>query len=139
MEIKPIKTVAVGVILSILIEMISGLPLMFMFADLTSLDFEAVLASNNIYLLASILASFLSLILASFIATKYAQNSEVKFGIIIGLLITALSLPMWIVADTFSTYPNWYSVLSLAMPVPARYLGAIIRRKKLNKTSNPTP
>lgn len=73
--------------------MISGIPLMFMFADASSPDFEAVLASNNNYLLTSLAASFLSLIAASFTATKYAPNAEIKFGVIIGLIMIAINLP----------------------------------------------
>jgi len=135
MAVKPIKTIIVGVVLSLLITMISGMPLMGMFADAASPDFEAVLASNNIYLLVSIVASFLSLVVASFIATKYAPNAEIKFGVIIGLLMIAINLPTWLASGTFSTYPIWYAVLSFAMPVPASYLGAMIRGKKLNNQS----
>jgi hypothetical protein len=138
MEVKPMKAVIVGVILSFLIVMISGLSLMFMFADVASPDFEAVLASNNTYLLVSIVASFLSLVIASFIATKYAPYAEVKFGVIIGLLMIAINLPTWVMSGTFSIYPVWYAVLSFAMPVPAAYLGSIIRGQRHNKVQHRT-
>ncbi len=133
MEIKPFKTIILGVFLTLILTVGTGVPLTMYFADMNSSDIEISLLESSTYLLLSLTLSFLCAVISAYLATKYSPGAEIKFGIIIGLVVILIALPTWLVGNTFQTYPIWYGVISFAMPVVAGYAGAFARKNRSNK------
>jgi hypothetical protein len=133
MEIKPFKTIILGVLLTLILIVGSGVPLMMFFADTHSSDIEKSLLGNSTYLSLSLITSFLCAVLSAYLATKYSPSAEVKFGIIIGAVVILISLPLWLAGNTFQTYPIWYSAISFILPGAAGCVGALARIKMPNK------
>lgn len=133
MEIKPLKTIIFGVLLTLILTVGTGVPLMMCFVDTQSSDIEKSLLGNPIYLFFSLIISFLCAVLSAYFATKYSPGAEVKFGIIIGAVVILISLPLWLASNTFQTYPIWYSAISFISPVAAGCVSAFARIKRPNK------
>ena len=106
---------------------------MMFFADTHASDIEKSLLGSPTYLSLSLIASFLCAALAAYLATKYSPGAEVKFGITIGAVVIIISLPLWLVGNSFQTYPIWYSAISFILPVAAGCVGALARIKRSNK------
>lgn len=87
---------------------------------------------DNHLLLFSILG-FLCTVIGGFIGSRIARSEELRHGGWIGVVSLIISMLMEMNSDTGDKYPQWVTILSIAVVIPAGVLGgyiAVLVRKR---------
>lgn len=131
-EIKPIKSILVGLTLTIIVVSIVSSIIMIVAAlllglDITNDEVMQQLTEETGLLLVDVIISFGLLFLSGYYAAKYVPTKEIKYGVILATLTLAIYIVLFILSDTFSLFPLWYNLLSLLIVVLAIVFGAKLR------------
>jgi hypothetical protein len=137
-QLKPINAICYGLLISVVFTMFVSIVEGIIFgvivavtqgAEKLSADF---IAKNSLFLAIDLIVTFACLFYAGKITGKYAAEQELKFGLIVALITSAIYLLIYSTMDITSAYPIWYNLASFLIIFVAILLGARSMKQKLD-------
>ena len=124
MENISIKGIIIGLVVMLILDAISGIAMIFVFAeDLTPEAIEALEGTTN-QLIFSLIFGNISVVVAGYIAAKFGKLAPYKNSIVIG--VTGVIVGLFFI----NTYPMWFNILAFLTVVPAAMLGGYFIARK---------
>jgi multidrug transporter EmrE-like cation transporter len=132
--VKPVRSILYGVLISIVIWGFISVLWVVIFGAINGINvthetevIEAV-SKNILYLVIDLILFAFVLFFAGKITAKYAPKKELKYGIILSLIMLAFYFYAFIVANNAAEantgYPVWYKTTALILSVVAIMCGA---------------
>jgi hypothetical protein len=134
---KPIKAVVYGLLVSVGVLMTASNieAIVFLLLNreaISSLgsenEIKNFLASSNIFLTMDLLISMAILYWAGTIIRKQAYNKEIKYGLIVSCITSAVMLAIYFIDNAYEIYPIWYSTLAFLSVFVVIFYGAKPRK-----------
>ena len=124
MENISIKGIIIGLIVILILDTVSGITMIFLFADGFSPEAMEALESKTNPLIFSLVFGNVSVIVAGYIAAKFGKLAPYKNSIVIGVIGILFGLFF------INAYPMWFNILAFLTVVPAAMLGGYFIARK---------
>ncbi len=127
---SPAKAIIWGLLISIIFTNVISVIESIAFAAALGADFsdessfESTLVNSNLFLIVDVLVSTVILFIAGRSVGKRVPGKEGKYGAIVSIIAFSIYLALFSIGKSFSTWPIWYSFLSLFLIPLSIYLGA---------------
>jgi hypothetical protein len=126
MKSLSIKGIVLGLLTVFIMDFISGIGLVLLFATDTSQESVAKIYTNSGALIFSMFFGTLSTIVGGFVAAKIGNIKPYNNALAIGVIGIVMGILLR------SEFPIWFNILAFAITIPAAMVGAFfVARKKL--------
>lgn len=133
-EHKPVLGIVIGLLTAVVVSTITSIIIAILFTLVLKLDpkspqFLSILYENYSYLIVELAVSTVVLFFAGRSVGKRTPGKELKYGLVLSVLILVLYILSELLLGNGIRYPTWYVVLSFSIFFVAIPYGALSMRK----------
>lgn len=126
---KPVKAILYGLSISIILTTIVSVIALVIFGFVSGVDFTNedtfnLLYTNNLFMFIDVILTVWVLYFSGTVVGKYTPGKEVVFAIIVSVLTLIIFAALFLMTESFSTYPIWYNLSSFVVIPVGIYFGA---------------
>ena len=127
---KPVKAVLYGLSIAFFLTTIVSTIVVIALGIISGADMSnegavnTLFAGNPLFMFIDLVLSGWILYFAGSVVGKHTQGKEIKYAIIVSALMLIIVTPLFVLTESFSTYPMWYSLSSLVIVPVGIYFGA---------------
>ncbi len=127
---KPVKAVLYGLSIAFFLTTIVSTIVFVVLGIISGVDvgnedaLNTLFASNPLFLFIDIALTGVILYFAGSVVGKHTRGKEIKYAIIVSALLLIIITPLFVLTESFSTYPMWYNLSSFIIIPVGIYFGA---------------
>ena len=127
---KPVKAVLYGLSIAFFLTTIVSTIVFVALGIISGVDvgnedaLNALFANNPLFLFIDIALTGGILYFAGSVVGKHTGGKEIKYSIIVSALLLIIITPLFVLTESFSTYPMWYNLSSFIIIPIGIYFGA---------------
>ena len=127
---KPVKAVLYGLSISLFLTTVVSTIVFVSLGIINGVDMSnedalnTLFASNPLFMFVDVVLTGWILYFAGSVVGKHTRGKEIKYAIIVSVLLLIIITPILFLTESFSTYPIWYNLSSFIIIPVGIYFGA---------------